>query len=142
MNFAAGQKRERRLYENTALVAVREERVIGLLWTRRGRKSTTLGNMAFDELSAGPGRTVIGASASLLLGTELVSMTVTATAYAVSKPPLKMFAPTTRNVYAPQPAVKIHLKSRSGGSSDLFRIQMKQPRMRTNDMPSRMIAMT
>ncbi len=83
MNFAAGQKRERRLYENTAMVAVREERVIGLLWTRRGRKSTTLGNMAFDELSAGPGRTVIGASASLLLGTELVSMTVTATEQAM-----------------------------------------------------------
>ena len=60
------------------MVAVRQERVIGLLWTRRGRKSTTLGNMAFDELSVAPGRTVIGASASLLLDTELVSMTVTA----------------------------------------------------------------
>lgn len=83
MNFAPGQKRERRLYEDTAMVAVREERVIGLLWTRRGRKSTTLGNMAFDELSVGPGRTVIGASASLLLGTELVSMTVTATEQAM-----------------------------------------------------------
>lgn len=83
MNFAANQKRERRLYENTAMVAVREERVIGLLWTRRGRKSTTLGNMAFDELSVAPGRTVIGASASLLLGTELVSMTVTATEQAM-----------------------------------------------------------
>lgn len=83
MNFAVNQKRERRLYENTAMVAVREERVIGLLWTRRGRKSTTLGNMAFDELSVAPGRTVIGASASLLLGTELVSMTVTATEQAM-----------------------------------------------------------
>ncbi len=89
MNFAAGQKRERRLYENTALVAVREERVIALFWTRRGRKSTTLGNIGFDvlddskigfdELSVSPGRTVIAASASLLLGTELVSMTTTAT---------------------------------------------------------------
>lgn len=83
MNFATGQKRQRRLYENTAMVAVREERVIGLLWTRRGRKSTTLGNMAFDELSVAAGRTVIGASASLLLGTELVSMTVTATEQAM-----------------------------------------------------------
>jgi hypothetical protein len=79
MNFAPNQKRERRVYENTALVAVREERVIGLLWTRRGRKSTTLGNIGFDELSVQPGRTVIAASASLLLGTELVSMTATAT---------------------------------------------------------------
>jgi hypothetical protein len=79
MNFAGGKKRVRRLYENTALVAVREERAIVLFWTRRGRKSTTLGNIGFDELSVAPGRTVIAASASLLLGTELVSQTVTAT---------------------------------------------------------------
>jgi hypothetical protein len=83
MNFAAGTKRERRLYENAALVAVRQERVIGLLWTRRGRKSTTLGNIAFDELSGESGRTVIAASASLLLGTELVSQAVTATEQAI-----------------------------------------------------------
>ena len=83
MNFSAGEKRERRLYENAALVAVRQERVIGLLWTRRGRKSTTLGNIAFDELSVKAGRTVIAASASLLLGTELVSQAVTATEQAI-----------------------------------------------------------
>lgn len=83
MNFAAGKKRERRLYENTAMAAVRRERVIGLFWTRRGRKSTTLGNIAFDELSAAPGRTVIAASASLLLGTELISQTVTAAEQAI-----------------------------------------------------------
>lgn len=83
MNFAPSTKRVRRIYENTAMVAVRQERVIGLLWTRRGRKSTTLGNIAFDELSAKPGRTVIAASASLLLGTELVSQTVTAAEQAI-----------------------------------------------------------
>ena len=83
MNFAAGQKRVRRLYENTALVAIRQERVIGLLWTRRGRKSTTLGNIALDEMSAGPGRSVIAASASLNLGTELVSQAVTAAEQAI-----------------------------------------------------------
>jgi hypothetical protein len=83
MNFSSGQKRVRRLYENTALVAVRQERVIGLLWTRRGRKSTTLGNVGFDELSQGKGRTVIAASASLNLGTELVSQSVTAAEQAI-----------------------------------------------------------
>lgn len=84
MNFAGGSKRQRRKYETAALLAVREERVIGLLWTRRGRKSTTLGNIGFDELSVKPGRTVIAASASLLLGTELVSQTVTATEQAIT----------------------------------------------------------
>ena len=42
-------KRVRRLYENTALVAVRKTRQLALFWTRRGRKSTTLGNISFDE---------------------------------------------------------------------------------------------
>lgn len=74
---------ERRLYEKTALVAVRKERVIVLYWTRRGRKSTTLGSIAFDEMSREAGRTVISASASLLLGTELVNMTVSATEQAI-----------------------------------------------------------
>lgn len=73
----------RRLYENTALVAVRKERVIVLYWTRRGRKSTTMGSIAFDEMSREAGRTVISASASLLLGTELVNMTVTAAEQAI-----------------------------------------------------------
>jgi len=71
-------KRLRRLYENTALVAVRKTRQLALFWTRRGRKSTTLGNISFDEMSATPGRTVIAASASLLLGKELVGMTLSA----------------------------------------------------------------
>lgn len=70
---------QRRLYQTTALVAARKVRILGLFWTRRGRKSTTLGDIAFEELSRGPGRTVIAASASLVLGTELASMTVNAT---------------------------------------------------------------
>ena len=73
----------RRLYETTALVAVRKERVIVLFWTRRGRKSTTMGSIAFDEMSREPGRSVISASASLLLGTELVNMTVSAAEQAI-----------------------------------------------------------
>ena len=71
-------KRSRRLYENTVLVAVRKTRQLVLFWARRCRKSTTLGNIAFQEMSGEPGRTVIAASASLLLGKELVGMTLNA----------------------------------------------------------------
>ena len=72
------RKFHRREYENAALVAVRESRLLTLFWARRCRKSTTLGSIAFDEMSQAVGRTVIAASASLLLGTELVGMTLTA----------------------------------------------------------------
>jgi hypothetical protein len=74
-----GMKRQRRVYETTALAAVRKTRQLALFWARRCRKSTTLGNIAFDEMAASPGRTVIAASASLLLGKELVGMTLSAT---------------------------------------------------------------
>ena len=72
-------KRNRRLYENVALVAVRKTRQLVLFWARRCRKSTTLGNISFDEMAGSPGRTVIAASATLLLGKELVGMTLSAT---------------------------------------------------------------
>lgn len=71
-------KRERRAYQNVALVAVREVRQIALYWARRCRKSTTLGDIAFDEMSKESGRLVIAASASLLLGKELVGVTLSA----------------------------------------------------------------
>ena len=71
-------KRERRPYQNVALVAVREVRQIALYWARRCRKSTTLGDIAFDEMSKEHGRMVIAASASLLLGKELVGVTLSA----------------------------------------------------------------
>jgi len=71
-------KRVRRPYQIRALAAAREVRQLGLDWSRRARKSTTLGDLAFDELSKEPGRMVVGASASLLLGRELVSMSLTA----------------------------------------------------------------
>ena len=71
-------KRERRAYQNVALVAVREVRQIALYWARRCRKSTTLGDIAFDEMSKEAGRMVIAASASLLLGKELVGVTISA----------------------------------------------------------------
>lgn len=72
-------KRQRRQYQNAAIVATRQSRIMGMYWGRRCRKSTTLGDMAFSEMSFGSGRTVIAASASLLLGTELVGMTLSAT---------------------------------------------------------------
>jgi hypothetical protein len=54
-----------------------------LFWARRCRKSTTLGNMAFDAMSRAPGQSVIAASASLLVGSELVSMAMTAAEQAI-----------------------------------------------------------
>lgn len=47
-----------------------------LLWARQCRKSTTLGDIAFDEMSREAGRNVIAASASLLTGSELISKTL------------------------------------------------------------------
>lgn len=76
-------KWQRRKYENVALVAARKTRVLYLFWTRRGRKSTTLGAMAFDAMSSGPRQSVIAASASLLVGSELVSMALSATEQAI-----------------------------------------------------------
>lgn len=77
-------KRERREYEKVALVAARETRMLGLNYTRRGRKSTTLGWLGFDELSKGPGSMVIGASCSLLAGREMTTMTMSASEAALA----------------------------------------------------------
>lgn len=66
------KKWTRRIYEKTALVAVRKSRTMALFWARQCRKSTTLGNMAFDVMSREPGQNVIAASASLLIGSELI----------------------------------------------------------------------
>lgn len=77
------RKFARRKYETAALVAARQVRVMYLFWARRCRKSTTLGNMAFDALSSGPGQSVIAASASLLVGSELVSMAMNAAEQAI-----------------------------------------------------------
>jgi hypothetical protein len=57
-------------------VAVRKSRTMVLLWARQCRKSTALAVIAFDELSRGPHRSVIAASASLLVGSELVGKSV------------------------------------------------------------------
>lgn len=71
-------RRQRRDYQRTALAAIRKVRQLALYWARRCRKSTTLGEIGFDEMSVEAGRTVIAASASLLLGRELVGMTMSA----------------------------------------------------------------
>jgi len=76
--FMTTRKWIRRPYEKAALCALRAVRTLVLLWARQCRKSTTLGAMAFDEMSRAPGRRVIAASASLLVGSELVSKSVTA----------------------------------------------------------------
>ena len=68
----------RRPYEQAAMVAARQRRVLGLFWARRCRKTTTIGSMAFDVMSRSPGQTAIAASASLLLGSEIVGMTLSA----------------------------------------------------------------
>lgn len=83
MSTVSTKKWVRRDYEKHAMVAARQARVMYLFWTRRGRKSTTLGSMAFDAMSSAPGQSVIAASASLLVGAELVSMALSATEQAI-----------------------------------------------------------
>lgn len=95
----------RRQYEKVALVAVRKAREIVLFWARQCRKSTTCGSIAFDAMSAQPGRTVIAASASLLVGSELVTKTLSAAEQA---------AMVTREADAMKAAVE-----NSAGASDM-----------------------
>jgi len=70
------KKWTRRKYQQVALVAVRKARSMVLFWARQCRKSTTLGDISFDAMSEQPGRNVIAASASLLVGSELISKTL------------------------------------------------------------------
>ena len=72
----------KRAYERAALVAVRKSRTMVLLWARQCRKSTWLAVIAFDEMSRGPHRNVIAASASLLVGSELVGKSVSTVEHA------------------------------------------------------------
>src|ERR1700679_840722 len=62
----------RRPYQETALAAFIKEpdRCWALLWERQSGKSTTLADFALYEMLRHPGRTVIYASASLLLAQE------------------------------------------------------------------------
>lgn len=72
------RKWQRREYEQVALAAVGKTRTMVLFWARQCRKSTTLGSIGFREMLEYPGRRVIAASASLLVGSEIVSKTISA----------------------------------------------------------------
>jgi hypothetical protein len=67
-----------RPYQKLAVTLQSEHRVMGFYWGRRCRKSTTAGDIYFQELSRQAGRTVIHCSASLLLGRESIGMTLSA----------------------------------------------------------------
>jgi hypothetical protein len=62
---------KRRAYQTEALKALQTQRSFFLLWRRQGGKSTTLASGALMEMMT-PGRLVTYASASLLLGREIV----------------------------------------------------------------------
>jgi hypothetical protein len=63
---------KRRAYQTEALRGMQEFRSFFLLWRRQGGKSTTLAAGALHEMMTTPGRLVTYASASLLLGREIV----------------------------------------------------------------------
>jgi hypothetical protein len=63
---------KRRAYQSEALKGMQQYRSFFLLWRRQGGKSTTLGSGALHEMMSTPGRLVTYASASLLLGREIV----------------------------------------------------------------------
>lgn len=116
-------ERQRRVYEHAALIAARRHRTLVLFWARQCRKSTTLGTIAFDELSRAPGRNVIAASASLLLGTELVHKTFSAAEQA---------ALVTREAAALKTAIE------SGGGEAGESLQLKVANSQTGRLYERM----
>ena len=63
---------KRRPYQIAGLQAMRRLRSFFLLWRRQGGKSTVLSEGAIDEMMGTRGRLVTYASASLLLGREIV----------------------------------------------------------------------
>jgi hypothetical protein len=63
---------KRRLYQRAVLRALRVYRCFIMLWRRQGGKSTTLAEGAHFEMMKIPGRLVTYASASLLLGREII----------------------------------------------------------------------
>jgi hypothetical protein len=69
----------RRPYQEAALAAFIKDpvRVWALLWERQSGKSTTLADFALYEMLRHPGRTVVYASASLLLAQEITLKTAT-----------------------------------------------------------------
>ena len=68
----ARKSMERRAYQEAAFKAFGRRRLIALLWERQAGKSTTLADMALFEMMRKKRHTCIYASASLLLGQEIV----------------------------------------------------------------------
>lgn len=62
----------RRAYQNEALRAIGAKRLFAMLWLRQGGKSTLLSEAALKDMMQNRGRTVTYASASLLLGREII----------------------------------------------------------------------
>lgn len=63
---------KRRAYQREALRAFKTRGTYALLWERQAGKSTTLADLALFDMMRTPGRTCVYASASLLLGREIV----------------------------------------------------------------------
>lgn len=63
---------KRRAYQHEALSAILTRRLQAWLWERQAGKSTTLADVALFEMMSVRGRTVVFASASLLLAREIV----------------------------------------------------------------------
>lgn len=63
---------KRRAYQIAGLKGLRTHRSFFLLWARQRGKSTMLSEGALDEMTGTPGRLVTYASASLLLGREII----------------------------------------------------------------------
>jgi len=116
----------RRSYQKVALVAVRKVRSMVLFWARQCRKSSTLGDMAFDAMSKEAGRNVIAASASLLTGSELISKALSAAEQAQL---------VTREAAAIQEAMTQSTESAGG------KLQLKCANAETGKIYSQMSAM-
>ena len=69
---AANLLRTRRAFQSEVLRNVALRRFFSLLWRRQAGKSTTLSETAVGAMLANPGLSIIYASASLLLGREIV----------------------------------------------------------------------
>lgn len=63
---------KRRLYQSSVIRALQQLRCFFLLWRRQGGKTTTFAEAAHFEMMKIPGRLVTYASASLLLGREII----------------------------------------------------------------------
>ena len=63
---------KRRAYQVEGLLGARRNRSFFFLWSRQRGKSTTLAEAALDEMLGNPGRLITYASASLLMGREIV----------------------------------------------------------------------